>query len=169
MAVVMAALTFVRAGNVTELQEVADERSTAGARLKNNLRYSAELDEHLAIVREAVEKVEAKVINPGALATNQQFFYRLEQELGLTLIDLRQSPVKDSPTPTEYASVPYIVSVRGTYLQIVKFLQRLEQGDRVIKFISTNFSPGRGTASQDADPYNPLIVLTLDLELLGRS
>ncbi|MDB4474468.1 hypothetical protein N9023_05620 [Opitutaceae bacterium] len=169
LAVVMAALTFVRGGSVTELQELADERSTAGARLQNNLRYSAELDEHLAIVQEAVEKIESKVINPGALATNQQFFYRLEEELGLTLIDLRQSPVENSTTPTEYAAVPYIVSVRGTYFQIVNFLQRLEQGDRVIKFKSTNFSPGRGTASQGADPYDPPIVLTLDLELLGRS
>jgi Tfp pilus assembly protein PilO len=169
LAVVMAALTFVRGGNVTELQEIVDERSNAGARLKNNLRYSAELDEHLATVREAVETIESKVINPGALATNQQFFYRLEQELGITLIDLRQSPVEESTTPTEYSAVPYIVSVRGTYLQIVSFLQRLEQGDRVIRFNSTNFSPGRGTASQGADPYDPLIILTLDLELLGRS
>lgn len=169
LAVVMAVLTFVRGGNVTDLQALSEDRATAGSRLKNNLRYSAELDEHLAIVKEAVEKVETKVINPGALATNQQFFYRLEQELGITLVNLQQAAVDDSSTDSEYTPVPYVVSVRGTYLQIVNFLQRLEQGDRVIKFISTNFSPSRGAEAQDADPYNPPIVLTLDLELLGRS
>lgn len=169
VAIVLGALTVVRGGKVSELETLLQERTDQGDRLKNNLRYSAQLDEHLATVEEAVKVVESKAINPGALATNLQFFYRLEQELGLTLVDLRQGVVVESKEPREYVSVPYVVSVRGTYFQLLDLLQRLEQGDRVIQFATANFSPARGVTAQRVDPTNPLLVLTLDLVLLGKS
>ena len=117
----------------------------------------------------AVVMIESKTINPGALATNLQFFYRLEQDLELTIIDIRQGALGTGPPNATYLAVPYIVSVQGTYLQLLDFLQKLEQGDRLVQFVSANFSPGRGPAAQRADPYDPLMVLTLDLILLGQS
>ncbi|GAB5560583.1 MAG: hypothetical protein SynsKO_22300 [Synoicihabitans sp.] len=169
LAIVLAVLTFVRAGALEELEVLVQERSDMGSRLKNNLRYSADLDTDLETVIAAVESVEAKVINPGALATNLQFFYRLEQELGLTIIDLKQEVVEKPKQPREYQPVPYSVAVQGTYVQLVDFLQNLEQGDRIVRYESVSFAPARGLAAQQADPYDPVIVLTLELELLGRS
>jgi hypothetical protein len=169
LAVVLGVLTFLRSGHLTEVKALLEERSTLGGRLKNNLRYSADLDAHLAVVTEAIAEVETKVINPGALATNQQFFYRLEEELGITIVDLRQEVVRKSTQPKEFITVPYILSVQGTYVQLIELLQRLEEGDRLIRFVDANFSLARGAEAQGADPYNPLILLTLDLELLGRS
>lgn len=169
LAMVLGALTFVRAGTVTELEDELMQLSSQGDRLKNNLKYSVGLDEDLAAVEAAIAEVERKTINPGALATNLQFFYRLEQELALSIIDLRQGVLVNTTQPREYLSVPYVVSVQGTYLQLIEFLHRLEQGERVVRFVSLNFSPTRGLAAQGGDPYNPIILLTLDLELLGRS
>ncbi len=169
LAVVLGGLTFVRGGSVSELETMLQERTDQGDRLKNNLRYSAQLGEHLALVEQAVSTVERKAINPGALAINLQFFYRLEQELGLTLVDLRQGVVTESKEPREYLSVPYLVSVQGTYLQILDFVQRLEQGERIVQFATANISPARGLSAQRADPTDPLLVLTLDLVLLGKS
>ena len=163
------ALAFYRGGDLTALETLLEERTSEGDRLKNNLRYSADLEEHLATMNQAVATIEAKAINPGALATNLQFFYRLEQDLELTIIDIRQGVLENEPQTGEYLSVPYIVSVQGTYLQLLDFLQKLEQGERLVQFVSANFSPGRGPAAQRADPYDPLMVLTLDLVLLGRS
>lgn len=169
LAVVLGGLTFLRASHMTETEALLEERSALGGRLKNNLRYSADLDEHLAVVTEAVAIIDSKVINPGALATNLQFFYRLEEELAVMIVDLRQGQVEKTTAPKEFIAVPYVVSVQGTYLQVVEFLQRLNEGDRLIRFVGSNFSLTRGGAAQDADPYNPIILLTLDLELLGRS
>ncbi len=169
VAVILGVLTVVRGGSVSELETQLLERTDQGDRLKNNLRYSAQLDEHAATMAEAVRTIESKAINPGALATNLQFFYRLEQEFGLTLVDIRQGVVAESKEPREYLSVPYVVAVQGTYLQLLDFLQRLEQGDRIVQFATANFSPARGAAAQSVDPTDPLIVLTLDLFLLGKS
>ncbi len=93
-------------------------------------------------------EIESKVINPGALATNLQFFYRLEQALGLTIVDLQQEVVEKPKQPLEYLPVPYSISVQGTYTQRVDFMQNLEQGDRVVRYLSSNFSPARGLAAQ---------------------
>ena len=169
LALVLGALTIIRGASVSEIETVLQERSDQGDRLKNNLRYSAQLDEQLAIMEQAVRTVESKAINPGALATNLQFFYRLEQEMGLTLVDLRQGVVLESKEPKEYLGVPYVVSVQGTYLQLLNLLQRLEQGDRIVQFVTANFSPARGLTAQRSDPTNPLLVLTLDLIILGKS
>jgi Tfp pilus assembly protein PilO len=169
LALLLAVMTFVRAGSLTEYEALLVERTDQSDRLKNNLRYSAQMDEHLAIMQQAVEEIESKAINPGALATNLQFFYRLEEELGLTLQELRQGIVVESKEPREYLAVPYTVSVQGTYLQLLDLLQRLEQGERVVQFTTANISPSRGIEAQRADPTNPLLVLTLDLVLLGQS
>jgi len=166
---ILLVLTFMRAGDVSTLDAQLVELQDRSSRLKNNLRYSAELDEQLATVKEAIAVIENKAIVPGALATNLQFFYRLEQELGLTLVDIRQGIVVESREPTEYLTVPYTVSVEGTYRQILDFLQHLEQGGRIVQFGSANISPSRGQAAQQSDPTNPRLVLTLEIALLGHS
>lgn len=169
IAMVLGGLKFVRGGSVTDLRTQVQERSDQSDRLKNNLRYSARLDEQLAFMEQAVRTVENKAINPGALATNLQFFYRLEQDLGLTLVDIRQGTVVASKEPRQYLEVPYTVAVQGTYLQLLDFLQRLEKGERVVKFITANFNLSRGLAAQRAEATDPLLILTLDLALLGKS
>ncbi len=169
LAFVLLVLTFTRRGSVATLESELVELQDRSSRLKNNLRYSADLEDHLATLNQAVEVLESKSINPGALATNLQFFYRLEQELGLTLVDIRQGIVAESREPREYLTVPYTISVEGTYMQILSLLQNLEEGGRIVQFVSANISPARGLESQRADPTDPLLVVTLDLALLGRS
>lgn len=169
VALIMLVLTFTRGGSVETLETQLIELQDQSSRLKNNLRYSVELDEQLATVRQAIEGIEAKAITPGALATNLQFFYRLEQELGFTMIDLRQGVVLESKEPTEYLVVPYTVAVEGTYLQVLQFLQRLEQGGRIVQFETANISLSRGTPGQRNDPTDPRLVISLEIALLGRS
>ena len=169
IALVMLVLTFTRSGSLDTLETELMERQDQSNRLKNNLRYSAGLDEQLAALQQAVAVVESKTINPGALATNLQFFYRLEQELGVTMVDLRQGVVLESNEQREYLTVPYTVSVEGTYLQILDFLQHLEEGGRIVKFETANISSSGSAEALQADPVDPRLVLTVDLALLGRS
>jgi Tfp pilus assembly protein PilO len=170
VALVLLVLTFARGGSLDELETKLQDSQDQGARLKNNLRYSSQLEEHLATMEQAVAAVESKTINPAALATNLQFFYRLEQDLGLTLIDLNQGRVEEGEDSDEYIAVTYQVTVEGTYLQLLDFLQRLEEGGRLVKFVTLSLTLSRGTSiEQTTDPTDPRLVLSLDLALLGRS
>ena len=168
LAVVLSFGGYLRSSRMGELETELDDRVREGDRLKNNLRYASKLDEHLAAVNRAVDRVNKGAINPSALATNLQFFYRLESELGLKLVDLRQGTPERSKQATEYNAVPYTVAVEGTYRQLLLFVQRLETGSHYVKFLSSNLAPSRAATTGEADPTDPILILTLNLQLLGR-
>ena len=172
LALVLGVAGYVRADSMEELETELDEQVRQGERLQNNLRYAARLDEHLDTVNRAVESIHARAINPSALATNLQYFYRLESELGLKLIDLRQGTPERGKQATEFLAVPYTVAVEGTYRQLLQFIRRLETGSHYVKFLSSNLAPSRAidpaSSGSAADSTDPVLVLSLNLQLLGR-
>ncbi|WP_221030633.1 hypothetical protein [Actomonas aquatica] len=169
LAIVLFIGRSVRAGSMDNLDAELHEKTRQGERFKNNLRYASKLDEHLATVNRAVGIIDERAINPASLATNLQFFYRLESELGLTLIDLRQGSPERGKQNGSYIGVPYTVAVEGTYRQLMQLLQRLENGSHYVRFLSSNLAPSRSQAEQGSDPTDPVLVLSLNLELLGRT
>ncbi len=170
LAVVLGVVGYFRSSRMGELETELDDRSRQGERLQNNLRYASRLDEHLTTLNYAVETINERAINPAALATNLQFFYRLESELGLKLVDLRQGVPERGRDNTEYIGVPYTVAVEGTYRQLLQFIQRLETGAHYVKFLSSNLAPSRGVGANggEADPTDPVLVLSLNLQILGH-
>ena len=168
LAVVLSIGGYVRSGRMGELESELDDRVREGDRLKNNLRYASKLDEHLDTVNRAVERINKSAITPSALATNLQFFYRLESELGLKLVDLRQGTPERSKQSTEYIEVPYTLAVEGTYRQLLLLIRRLETGSHYVKFLSSNLAPSRAATTGEADPTRPILLLTLNLQLLRR-
>ena len=172
LAIVLGVAGYFRSSSMGDLESELDERSRQGERLQNNLRYASKLDEHLATVNDAVETINERAINPAALATNLQFFYRLESELELKLVDLRQGVPERGNANSEYVGVPYTVAVEGTYRQLLRFIQRLETGSHYVKFLSSNLAPSRGGGANsengEADPTDPVLVLSLNLQILGR-
>lgn len=169
LAILLTVASSMRADSMGELETKVDELTREGERLQNNLRYGAKLDEHLATVKRATGLVRDRAINPGSLATNLQYFYRLESDLGLKLIDLRQGTPEKSKTKSEYVAVPYTVAVEGTYRQLIAFVRELESGSHYVRFLSSNLSPSRAADTVSGDPTNPTIVLSLNLQILGRS
>jgi len=168
LAVVLGVFSYLRMGGVDELQLRLDDVSAQGARLENNLRYSARLDEQLGAVQFALEEINRRAIDPAQLATNLRYFYQLESELGLKLVDLQQVRVIETPQKTEYRYVAYSVAVEGSYQNLLRFIRRLESGERFIKITSTNLVAGPVTPGSGIDPSNPNLVLSLTLHLLGR-
>ncbi|MCF3649980.1 hypothetical protein [Synoicihabitans lomoniglobus] len=167
LAVLLTIGSYVRAGNITELEATLEERTRLSERYKNNLRYANRLQADAAKVKEATDAISRRAIDPSALATNLQFFYRLESELDLRLIDLRQGIADRPKKATIYSAVPYTVAVEGTYIQLMDFVRRLETGGHYVRFQTSNFNPSReaGGALTGTDPK---IVLSLNLQLLGR-
>lgn len=171
IALLLFGATYVRSGSVGDLELRLEEVTREGEKLKNNLKYAARLEEHLLVVQRAVREIDERAINPGSLATNLQYFYRLDAELdNLRLIDLRQGTPEVSRTPTQYLAVPYTISVEGTYRGVLEFVRRLETGSRYVKFLSSNLAPSRtAEAEVGGESTDPLLVLSLNLHLLGRS
>ena len=168
LSLVLAGATYMRSGGLDTRQMELEDQTRQGTRLENNVRYSAQLDEQLSQITQSIETIDGRVINPESLATNLQYFYRLESELGLTLVDLRQGQPSEPVRGAQYLPVPYNVSVQGTYSQLFEFVRRLETGTLYIKFMTMNLIPGQRTLEVTLNE-DPVLTLTLNLQILGHS
>src|SRR5688500_15859069 len=68
---------------ISEAAVVLEEKTKEGTRLAANVKHSAQLPEQLAEVTSASEKIQSRMIRASELATNLQYFYRLETESGV--------------------------------------------------------------------------------------
>ena len=104
--------------------------------------------------------------NADEIAKNLQFFYKLEEDTGTKLLDLRQNVGAGSrvaPKSRTYVPVGYSVAVRGDYIRLLDFLRRLESNQRFCRVMSATIGV---TGATDKDRGNELTI-NLGLELLG--
>jgi Tfp pilus assembly protein PilO len=161
----LAAAMYYRADLVPASEAELEQQATEAERLAGNLKNAAQLQEQLDAMIAAGKQVEARLVHPGDLAKNQQYFYRLEAETG-TKIDCHQNtPPADKDRKTLYLSVPYSVTVLGNYSQILNLLRRLESGTHYCRVLSGTLTVAGAAAGEAADGS---MTLTLNLELLGQ-
>ncbi|MCX6943548.1 MAG: hypothetical protein NT173_02075 [Opitutales bacterium] len=169
LAVVLGLAIYFRGGLLPEAESLLDQNATLGERIDANLKNGVQLTEQLAAITSARKQIEARLVRPDELAKNQQFFYKLEAETGIKLIDLRQNQVPAAKPgakgpKTNYIPVGYAVAVRGSYAHLLDFLRRLESDQRFCRVMTASINLG-GTS--DKDRANEL-TLNLGLELLGQ-
>lgn len=150
---------YFRLGVADASRERLAEREKEFQRLTNNTKFSAQLDTQLQALRNANATIAAGALHVGELARNQQLFFRLEAETGVKLLDLRQLP---APAPAKgaaatYVSIPFSLTVKGTYDQLIDFLQRLDRGATL----------SRVSTGSIARPSDGTQALSLSVELIG--
>tara|TARA_R110002167_G_scaffold207745_1_gene411800 strand:- start:146 stop:724 length:579 start_codon:yes stop_codon:yes gene_type:complete len=168
LAIVLAVANTIRSGSEDDLQTRLQELTDQSSRLKNNLKYSAGLTEQLTAITAVSNEVSDRAINPASLATNLQYFYRLESDLRLKFTDLRQGVAPATKPGASFTSVPYTLAAEGTYAQLVDFLRRIETGTLLTRVLATNLSPSRAAEVGAQDPTNPVLSLNISLEVLGK-
>ena len=165
LCLVLAAVMYYRSDLVPASEAELEQQSIEAERLAGNLKNAAQLQEQLDAMIAAGKQVEARLVHPGDLAKNQQYFFKLEAETG-TKIDCRQNPLPaDKDRKTIYLSVPYSVTVQGDYSQVLSCLRRLENGISYCRVLSATLTAGGAGAG---DAANVPLTLVLNLELLGQ-
>ncbi len=175
LSLLLAAGYFLRQGGVPEAEALLEERTTESRRLKTNITHAVTLKDHVAALEDANAKVEQRLVRAADLAKNQQYFYKIEADTGVKLMDLRPggtSAPGGRPAAAglkkHYSAVPYSCTVQGTYAQLLAFLRKLEQGEHFprISSASVSISSGGGDTASEADP---VLSLTIAIELLGQA
>ncbi len=160
LCLVLAALLYYRSSKIGESQVEYDAKSAEAAKILTNVRNSSNLAEQVTAIQGMTEELNNRLVHAGGLAVNLQYFYKLEAENAVKLMDIRQSsPAKNAKNL--YLSVPYTVAVQGGYKQVMAFLYRLEAGPHFCRFISVNLSKNPASTAADA------MSLSLSIELLG--
>lgn len=139
------------------LQKLAESQ-----RLAQNITYSAQLKEQVEALVAANKEIDSRIIRASQVGTNTQYFYKLESESGVKLVDFRPlstaAPAKGSKAT--FMPVGFNVSVQGSLPQVLDFLRMLETGTRYSRVLTASL------AGAPANRKGPL-TLSLSLELLG--
>jgi hypothetical protein len=156
LSIALAVGIYLRAGAIDEANAQLDERSALARRYALNISNGAQLKEQYDALSAANQAIDARMIRASDIGINQQFFYKLESESGVKLIDLRQG--NPGAAKGGYAPVPFTVSMQGEFVQVIAFLHGLEDETHYCRVLTASCTGGR----------KGLVTLTLDLELLGR-
>ncbi len=167
LALTLAVGIYFRSDRVPEGETLLDQKATLGERIDANLKNGVQLADQFAAINTARQQIESRLIHPDEIAKNLQFFYKLEEDTGTKLIDLRQNVMNGKAGAKGkgyYIPVGYSVTVRGDYIHLLDFLRRLESGQRFCRVQSATVGL---TGSTDRDRGNDLTI-TLGLDLLGQ-
>ena len=167
LALVMASALIFRHFDFAETQSAFDNSAAEGQKLEANIAYAGQLEEQLKTLEEANKTISGRLVNPSDLAINLQYFYKLEAETGVKLVDTR--PI-DSRAPAkagkgQYSSVQYAVTLQGSYARTLTFLRRLEHGAYFCRIVGGNCTQAQVEQGKGGGDTS----MSLTVELLGRS
>lgn len=156
---------YFRSDAIDDTKAKAEEIAKQSQAMLANVRNSAGgvLAQQTASIEQAAKQLEGRLVKANQLATNLQYFYRLESDTGVKLTDVRQNQVGRGATSGAYIGVPYSVTFQGTHKQVLEFLQRTESGKHFSKFSSLSLN--KAATNDAAGPG--MISVNMNIELLG--
>lgn len=155
---------YFRGGELEKKQAEYEAKSAEAANVISNVNLAKNLPEQVSEMQAAAKELENRLVREGQLAVNLQYFYKLEAENEVKLLDVRQNPRNRPKVTTTYASIPYNVNVQGPYKNVMAFLQRLEKGKHFCRINTASFSKAGGADAASSTT----ITLALNLDLLGQ-
>lgn len=172
--VVLLGALFFRRSNMTDMKADLENNTEESQRHLTNISYSAQLEDHLHALENANRVISSRLVNPQDLAVNLQYFYKLEAETGVKLLDTRPAAASNtSGRPVVamkggYKPVQYAVSVQGSFTRVLTFLRRLEQGSYYCRIVTANCNSAQEDSSAEKKGSGD-IVLSLTVEILGKA
>lgn len=151
---------YFRADAKGNAETALNDKSAQGERYAMNIKNAAHLEDHLAEVTAANKEIEARAVRINQLGTNSQFFYKLEGDTGVKLIDFRQTTQAVAKGKGAYTPVAFVVSAQGSFHQILHFLRLLESGTHYSRVNSASINA-------NVVKRNEPLTITLNLDLLG--
>jgi hypothetical protein len=153
---------YLRSEAIPEAEAELTQRSAESERLALNIKYSAQLKEQADVLIAANKEIDTRIIRASQLGNNTQYFYKLESDTGVKIVDLRQTTPVSVAKPAKSAFVPvgFAVTVQGSLTQILEFLRHIESGAHYARILTANCSGGAGARGAP-------LTLGLTLELLG--
>lgn len=170
VSLICVALYFVRGGAIDEQTVAGEQRSAELSKILSNVRNSAGLPEQLAEIQAASKEISSRLIRENQRALNLQYFYRLESETGVKLVDVRQGalPSTRGAAASPFVGIPFSVSIEGSFKQTMDFLKKIEASPSYTRFNTLtlariNSGDGAGRAAGPAD-----ITVSMNIDLLGQ-
>jgi hypothetical protein len=162
LSLALIAAIYFRSDGIPQAEAELAEKSAQAEKIALNIKYSAQLKEHDEALVTANREIDSRIIRASQLGTNTQYFYRVESQTGVKIIDLRQitAATVSKPAKGTFVPVAFSVSVQGSLKQILEFLRQVENGAHYSRILTASCN---GNAATRSSP----LTLALSLELLG--
>jgi hypothetical protein len=162
LSVLIIAGIYFRSDQLPQAQELLSQKTAQGEKITMNIKYAAQLKEQTDAVIAANKEIEGRVVRASQLGANTGYFYKLESETGVKMIDLRQTTPSTVAKPAKgsYLPVAFAVTVQGELNQLLEWLRQLENGAHYARVMNA-------TLSGNSQIRNNPLTLALTLELLG--
>ena len=147
--------------DMRDLEARQQKRAREGDVMLKSIARGSQLRTELAAARAATQRITENLVVEKNIPENFWYFYKIEQDTQVKLIELQQRPasLQDTDTPATYKRVPYSLRLAGSYRSVIAYLQRLENGSHFGRITSFQL--------QRQDPTTSNVVLQINLELLG--
>ena len=162
VAIACGVMLYMRAGNIASSQAESDSATAEASKMIANVRNSASLVEQGAEIEGLSKELDGRLMKAGQLAVNLQYFYKLEAETEVKLVDVRQNALPRN-AKAQYIGVPFVVTIQGSFAQVTGFLNRLQNGPHFCRINSATFNK---TGSESAGGTD--MTLSLSLDILGQ-
>lgn len=161
LAIGMGVTLYLRMDKVPEAIDTLEKKTAEADKYAANIKNAAHLKEDMDAIEAANKAIDARIIRAVQLLDNGQYFYRLERETGVKLLDSRQTtPAVVAKPKGNFLPVSFSVAADGTLPQLIDFLRRIENG---VHYSRVNAAACSVTVSK----RNSTLTLSLSLELLG--
>lgn len=158
---------YYRSGRAGRLADQLHQKEQKGQRILDERSKGANLSEQYERLTKEVKDLESRLVVSSERARNQQYFYRIESETGVTEVNLQPSTggtMSGKKRKSTYTKVGFDVTVKGDFRQILGFLRRLENGRHFYRLLTASVT--RRGVRGGPDATNTL-TLTLKLVFLG--
>jgi len=163
LALLLVGALYYRSEELPAAEGLLADKTAEENRLTTNLKNAVQLKEQLVTLETAEKEILTRLVRPSQLATNNQYFYKLESETGTKLIDLRQNTVGNAKASSKSGFLPvsFSLTLQGDYAQLLGTLRRLENGAHYCRVLSLSLSNAGGVRAG-------VQTLALTIELFGQ-
>lgn len=143
---VMLGLSFVRSGNLPELNAQYDTLQNEAETVRQNSSNAVDLPANLSELEKLVENVDSRLIDADAITANYRYFLSLGERSNISYVaDPPAATYKSSTSLKKYALAEFTnVSIRGQYEDVLNYLYLLRTGDYLLRVDFISISPKTG-------------------------
>ena len=158
----LVAAIYFRHGALPEAEQLLAQKTDENQKIGLNVSYSAQLKDQTEAIEAFNKEIAARIIRASQLGNNTQYFYTLESDTGVKLLDLRQTTpsIVAKPAKGSFLPVAFSITVQSDLNHVLTFLRQLENGTHYCRVLTATCS---GNAATRSAP----LTLALSLELLG--
>jgi hypothetical protein len=162
LSILFIAAIFFRNGLMAEAETTLEAKTAEAQKYATNIQYSTQLKEQVDAITGYNKTIKSRIIRASQIGTNTQYFYKIEGDTKIKMIDVRQLSPSIMPKPAKgsYLPVSFAVSVTGDLNLILTFLRQVENGAHYCRVMTATLT---GNPAQRNSP----LTLALSLELLG--